>query len=109
MATEQDLESVVERSKDLTTEDLHDFLNVFSSEFNCSDIHDRVLCFEIIKDEEFIVKDVSDRDITCGRSRCADKEATTTCQRLTKTTSQQATQIDGNVVISYNSVYLFYS
>ena len=96
MATEQD--SVVERSKDLTTEDLHDFLNIFSSEFNCSDIHDRVLCFEIIKDEEFIAKDVSDRDITCRSFICTDEDDTRTCQRLTETTLLQSTQIDGNVM-----------
>ena len=41
-------------SKDMKTEDLNEFSNIFASEFNNSDIHDRVLCFQvIIEDEEF--------------------------------------------------------
>ena len=39
-------------SKDMTIEDLNEFSNVFASQFDNSDIHDRVLCFQIIKDEE---------------------------------------------------------
>ena len=34
-------------SKDTRTEE---FSNIFASEFNNSDMHDRVLCFQIIKD-----------------------------------------------------------
>ena len=40
-------------SKDMKTEDLNEFSNIFASEFNNSDIHDRVLCFQVIEDEEF--------------------------------------------------------
>ena len=39
-------------SKDMTIEDLNEFSNVFASQFDNSEIHDRVLCFQIIKDEE---------------------------------------------------------
>ena len=39
-------------SKDMTIEDLNEFSNVFASQFDNSDIHDRVLCFQIMKDEE---------------------------------------------------------
>ena len=39
-------------SKDMKVEDLNEFSNIFSAQFNNSDIHDRVLCFEIIRDEE---------------------------------------------------------
>ena len=60
MANEQS--SVVESLKDMTIEDLHDLSNIFSSEFNCGDIHDRVLCFKIIKDEELVAKDDSEDD-----------------------------------------------
>ncbi len=38
--------------RDMTIEDLQEFSNVFASEFNSSDIHDRVLCFQIIENEE---------------------------------------------------------
>ena len=41
-------------SKDMTVEE---FSNIFASEFNNSEIHDRVLCFQIIKDKEFGTKD----------------------------------------------------
>ena len=41
-------------SKDMTVEE---FSNIFASEFNNSEIHDRVLCFQIIKDKEFDTKD----------------------------------------------------
>ena len=37
-------------SKDMKMEDLNEFSNIFSSLFNNSDIHDRVLCFEVIRD-----------------------------------------------------------
>ena len=41
----------------MKTEDLNEFSNIFASEFDNSDIHDRVLCFEVIfKDEEFDTK-----------------------------------------------------
>ena len=55
--------SVVGHSKGMTKltiraiRDLHEFSNIFSSEFNCSDIHDRVLCFEVIKGERLVEKD----------------------------------------------------
>ena len=39
-------------SKDMKMEDLNEFSNIFASLFNNSDIHDRVLCFEVIRDEE---------------------------------------------------------
>ena len=39
-------------SKDMTIEDLNEFSNVFASQFDNSEIHDRVLCFQIIEDEE---------------------------------------------------------
>ena len=38
--------------RDMTIEDLQEFSNIFASEFNSSDIHDRVLCFQIIENEE---------------------------------------------------------
>ena len=41
-------------SKDMTVEE---FSNIFASEFNNSEIHDRVLCFQIIKDKEYGTKD----------------------------------------------------
>ena len=40
-------------SKDTPTEE---FSNIFASEFNNSDMHDRVMCFQIIKDNEFSIK-----------------------------------------------------
>ena len=44
------METDTERSsKNLKIEDLDEFSNIFSSEFNKSDIHDRVLCFQIIE------------------------------------------------------------
>jgi hypothetical protein len=49
-------------SKDMTNEDLHEFSNIFSSEFNRSDIHDRVLCFKMIENEEFDNKVDSEDD-----------------------------------------------
>ena len=43
-------------SKEMKMEDLNKLSNIFASEFNNSDIHDRVLCFEVIKDEELGTK-----------------------------------------------------
>jgi hypothetical protein len=42
-----------EGSRDMTIDDLQEFSNIFASEFNNSDIHDRVLCFQIIENKEF--------------------------------------------------------
>ena len=53
MATEKNVITVDRSSKDLKIEDLDEFSNIFASEFNNSDIHDRVLCFQIIEDDEF--------------------------------------------------------
>ena len=36
-------------SKEMKMEDLNKLSNIFASEFNNSDMHDRVLCFEVIK------------------------------------------------------------
>ena len=43
-------------SKGMKMEDLNKLSNIFASEFNNSVIHDRVLCFEVIKDEELETK-----------------------------------------------------
>ena len=39
-------------SKDMKMEDLSEFSNIFASQFDNSEIHDRVLCFQIIIDEK---------------------------------------------------------
>jgi hypothetical protein len=40
---------VGEGLRDMTIEDLQEFSNIFASEFNNSDIHDRMLCFQVIE------------------------------------------------------------
>ena len=42
--------SVEVPSKDMKMEDLSEFSNIFASQFDNSEIHDRVLCFQIITD-----------------------------------------------------------
>ena len=39
-------------STDMTIEDLNECSNIFASEFNKADIHDRVLCFQFIINTE---------------------------------------------------------
>jgi hypothetical protein len=46
----------------MTNEDLQEFSNIFASEFNSSDIHDRILCFQIIENEEFKSRNGSEDD-----------------------------------------------
>ena len=53
-------------SKDLKLEDFKEFSNIFSSEFNKSDIHDRVLIFQILEDDEF--EKTNDFDDACQTS-----------------------------------------
>ena len=94
MATGQG--SVVESSKDMTIEDLHDFSNIFSSEFNCSDIHDRVLCFEIIQDDELTAKDDSEDNSESGSNIYVDvDEGKAACKDLRHS---ETTLISGNVI-----------
>ena len=50
-------------SKDLKLEYFKEFSNIFSSEFNKSDIHDRVLCFQIIENNDFDER--NDRNDSC--------------------------------------------
>ena len=52
MTTEKKQILDVEGLRDMTIDDLQEFSNIFASEFNSSDIHDRVLCFQIIENEE---------------------------------------------------------
>ena len=47
---------VGEGLRDMTIEDLQEFSNIFASEFNNSDIHDRTLCFQVVENEEFETK-----------------------------------------------------
>ena len=47
---------VGEGLRDMTIEDLQEFSNIFASEFNNSDIHDRMLCFQVIENEAFETK-----------------------------------------------------
>ena len=56
-------------SKDMKLEDFKEFSNIFSSEFNKSDIHDRVLCFQIIEDE---FEKTNDDNDTCESERRTD-------------------------------------
>ena len=44
------LDGVKMPTKDMIIADLSEFSNVFASEFNKADIHDRVLCFQVIKE-----------------------------------------------------------
>ena len=39
------------QSKDMKMEDLSEFSNVFASQFDNSEIHDRVLCFQVIDEK----------------------------------------------------------
>ena len=43
--------------KDLTIEELREFSNIFATEFNRSEMHDRVLCFQIIENDMHDSKD----------------------------------------------------
>ena len=61
MAVDSGQISVV-ASTDMTNEDLQEYSNIFASEFNSSDIHDRILCFQIIESDEFKRKDGSEDD-----------------------------------------------
>ena len=54
------VESASVASKDMKNEHLQEISNIFASEFNSKEIHDRVLCFQIIDDAEVARKDDSD-------------------------------------------------
>ena len=60
-------------SKDLKLVDLNEFSNIFSSEFNKSDIHDRVLCFQIIEDDE--LDKIIDHNDTCESERATESNS----------------------------------
>ena len=56
MALKSSYSNLVDRevsSKDMTIADLNECANIFASQFDNSEIHDRVLSFQIIKDGKF--------------------------------------------------------
>ena len=74
--------------RNMTIEDLQGFSNIFASEFNSSDIHDRVLCFQIIENEELNTK-VDNEDI--------NSETGSDCLPLYGENIGERTSNDGNV------------
>ena len=62
-------------SKDLKLEDFKELSNLFSSEFDKSDIHDRVLIFQIIEEDEF-EKTKDDNDTWESERRTDSAEST---------------------------------
>ena len=96
---------VGEGLRDMTIEDLQEFSNIFASEYNNSDIHDRVLCFQIIENKEFETKvDSEDGERQC-ESECLSGPVTpvlpTECEDQTVEVkvdnSCEITSKDGNV------------
>ena len=72
MAMAQTELDIIDGSKDMTNDELREILNSFASEFNNSDFHDRVLCFEFIED---------DRDNELKRkAECVDKDGKSTAE-----------------------------
>ena len=95
-------------SKDMKIEDLNEFSNVFASQFNNSDIHDRVLCFEVIIKDEESEKEVDSEDNESGtesikRSDCfdissprsSDLESPTKCEDDNEMNLEN--KVDGNI------------
>ena len=90
-------------SKDLTIEDLNEFSNIFASEFNNSDIHDRVLYFQVIakKEESYTgVDSENDESGTDKRSDItadSDNIASSSPKCKDKNEINEENEIDGNV------------
>ena len=59
-------------SKEMKMEDLNKLSNIFASEFNSSEIHDRVLRFEVIKDEQFETRLDNSEDINESESNSSE-------------------------------------
>ena len=109
MALEKDQILVEEGLRDMTIEDLQEFSNIFASEFNNSDIHDRVLCFQVIENETKVVDSEDDE------SRCESETGSihlhvsgdvfsTEYEDQTvemKDNSCERTSIDGNMFLNY--------
>ena len=80
-------------SKDLKLEDLNEFSNIFSSEFNKRDIHDRVLCFQIIADVEF--EKTNDCDDACESERRTDSSESTSMSTTLPIPSKESESENG--------------
>ena len=112
---EKDLILVEEGLRDMTIEDLQEFSNIFSSEFNNSDIHDRVLCFQVIENETKVV-DSKDDESRCESETgsnlhvSGDVFSTEYADQTVemKDNSCERTSIDGNIICHLFGIYLIF-
>jgi hypothetical protein len=94
---------VVDRLNKITIADLREFSDIFASEFNCSDIHDRVLCFEYIKGEGLIAKHDSESDSwrkICVNADVLGHETDLQHSQTCEDTQHTQASINGNVAMS---------
>jgi hypothetical protein len=116
MALEKDQILVEEGLRDMIIEDLQEFSNIFASEFNNSDIHDRVLCFQVIENETKVV-DSEDDESRCesetgSNLRVSGDVFSTEYEDQTvemKDNSCERTSIDGNIICHLFGIYLIFS
>ncbi|CAB4043631.1 Hypothetical predicted protein [Paramuricea clavata] len=110
MALEKGQVFIEEGLRDMTIEDLQEFSNIFASEFNNSDIHDRVLCFQIIENETKVVDSEDEYESRCESETGSNLHVLSGDVFSTeyedqpvevKDNSCEMTSIDGNMFLNY--------
>ena len=87
------LSSDSSKEMDMIIKELSAFSNIFASEFNKADIHDRVLCFEVIKEGALGTKVDSEGEDDELRVREADSVGVG-CAVVSPTTFKNEHEID---------------
>ena len=89
-------------SRDLKLKDLNEFSNIFSSEFNKSGIHDRVLCFQIIEDDE--LNKIIDHNNACESERATESKNPCVVTSESENKNDEKGSLKDGMLVYYNLI-----